>query len=75
MKPDRIKPFTLSEYSTEWLKTFRAMFPGGASSPVKEPTPKEAQVAANQEWEHEGGCITPEKAPAPAQAPVPKIPF
>ena len=56
-----MKPFTMSEYSTEWLKTFRAMFSGGASSPVKEPTPKEALIAAKQEWEDEGGSLKPEK--------------
>ena len=56
-----MKPFTMSEYSTAWLKTFRAMFPGGASSPVKEPTPKEALIAAKQEWEDEGGSLKPEK--------------
>ena len=56
-----MKPFTMSEYSAEWLKTFRAMSPGFASSPAKEPTAKEAQVAANQEWEDEGGSLKPEK--------------
>ena len=56
-----MKPFTFSEYYTEWLEAFRVMFPGGARSPVKEPTAKEAQVAANQEWECEGGSLKPEK--------------
>jgi len=64
MKPARVKPFTMSEYSTEWLKTFRAMFPGGASSPVKEPTPRDAQAAASQEWEHEGGSLKPDNPPS-----------
>ena len=65
MKPDGIKPFTRSEYSTEWLKTFRTLFPRGAHSELsKEPTPKEAQVAANQEWEDEGGSLKPENPPS-----------
>ena len=56
-----MKPFTFSEYSTEWLKSFRAMFPGGSASPVKEPTPKEELIVAKQEWEGEGGNLKPEK--------------
>jgi hypothetical protein len=55
-----MKPFTFSEYCTEWLAAFRVMFPGGARSPLKEPTPREAQAAANQEWECEGGSIKPD---------------
>ena len=61
---------------TEWLESFRALLPGGSQLlQPKEPAHKEAQTAAHQEWEDEGGCITPEKAPAPAQATGPKIPF
>ena len=56
-----MKPFTMSEYSAEWLKTFRAMFPGGASSAIKEQTPKEELITAKQGWEGEGGNLKPEK--------------
>ena len=56
-----MKPFTFSEYYTEWLESFRKIFPGGSSSPVKEPTPKEELVAAKQEWEGEGGNLKPER--------------
>ena len=58
-----MKPFTFSEYYSEWLESFRKMFPGGSSSPVKEPTPKEELVAAKQEWEGEGGNLKPENPP------------
>jgi hypothetical protein len=56
-----MKPFMFSEYAAEWMKTFRTMFPGGAASAAKEPTPKEELVAAKQEWEGEGGNVRPEK--------------
>ena len=56
-----MKPFTMSEYSAEWLKAFNAMFPSGAHSPAKERTPKEALIIARQEWEGEGGNLKPEK--------------
>jgi hypothetical protein len=53
---------TFTSIYTEWLDTFRAMIPGGSHKPLAgEPTPKEAQIAANQEWEDEGGSIKPEK--------------
>ena len=70
-----MKPFTASEYYTEWVQAFRAMIPGGALRPAQpaELTPKEAQIAANQEWEHEGGTIKPEKSPV--AAPRSKIPL
>ena len=54
-----MKPFAMSEYYTEWLEAFRAMIPGGSKS--AEQTPKDAQAAATQEWECEGGSIKPEK--------------
>jgi hypothetical protein len=38
-------------------------------------TPKQEQVAANQEWEDEGGSIKPPAETKPALAPAPKIPF
>ena len=68
-----MKPFSMSEYYSEWLQAFRAMLPGGSAAPAKEPTPKEAQVAANQEWEDEGGSVKPEKTPE--NPPAAKIPF
>jgi hypothetical protein len=54
-----MKPFTFSDYYTEWLEAFRAMVPGG-SKPAEQ-APVDPQVAANQEWECEGGAIKPEK--------------
>jgi hypothetical protein len=57
----RMKPFAMSEYYAEWLEAFRAMIPGGSHAKPAEPTPKEAQAAATQEWEHEGGSLKPEK--------------
>ena len=66
-----MKPFSISEYYSEWVDAFRAMIPGG-SKPTEQ-TPKEAQVAANQEWEDEGGTVKPEKSPE--AAPRSKIPL
>ena len=63
-----MKPFSFSEYYTEWLESFRKMFPGGAHA-AKDLTPKEAQVVANQEWEDEGGSVKPEKKPDATLAP------
>ena len=54
-----MKPFSMSEFYREWQEAFRTMIPGGPKT--AEQTPKEAQVAANQEWEDEGGSIKPEK--------------
>ena len=68
-----MKPFSMSEYCNEWLQAFRTMLPGGSAATAKDPTPKQAQVAANQEWEHEGGSIKPEKTPEnppPAKLPL-----
>ncbi len=56
-----------------WLEAFRTMLPGWPPTP-KEPTAKEAQVAANQEWEDEGGSIKPAEK-KPGVEPAPKIPF
>lgn len=52
-----MKPFSFSEYCTEWMQSFRALVPGGAHSEL----PREAQVAADQKWEDEGGSIMSEK--------------
>jgi hypothetical protein len=41
--------------------------------PAKEPTPKPSQVAAEQEWEDEGGSIKPPKKPPAEQGP--KLPL
>jgi hypothetical protein len=43
------------------------------AAPTQELTPKAAQVAADQEWEDEGGSCKPAKKPG-AQ-PAPKIPL
>ena len=65
---------TFTSIYAEWLDTFRAMLPGGSPTALaREPTPKEAQVASNQEWEDEGGAIKPEKTTDPA--PGSKIPL
>ena len=67
-------PFTA--IYAQWLESFRAMIPGsGKSGPSDELTPKQEQVAANQEWEDEGGSIKPPADTKPALAPAPKIPF
>jgi hypothetical protein len=51
-------PFTA--VYTQWLDSFRAMLPGGApAGPSEAVTRKQEQVAANQEWEDEGGSIKP----------------
>ncbi len=67
-------PFTA--IYTEWLDAFRGMLPGWhPTATPKEPTAKEAQVAANQEWEDEGGTVRPAEKPALVPAPAPKIPL
>jgi hypothetical protein len=72
MKPP-IMPFTA--LYTQWLDSFRVLLPGREpAAPAGELTPKAAQSAADQEWEEEGGCITPAQK-APGRAPAPKIPF
>ena len=54
-----------------WVSTTWPILTGrpNPSSPI----PQAAQVAADQEWEDEGGSIKPEKTQAPQ--PAPKIPF
>jgi hypothetical protein len=67
-------PFTA--IYAQWLESFRAMIPGGGrAGPSEDLTRKQEQVAANQEWEDEGGSIKPPTATKPALAPAPKIPF
>ena len=67
-------PFTA--IYAQWLESFRAMIPGGRPpGPSEELTPKQEQVAANQEWEDEGGSIKPSAETKPVIASVPKIPF
>lgn len=57
MKPT-VTVFT--EVYAQWLDSFRALFPGGApAGPSEEVVRRQEQVAANQEWEHEGGRIKP----------------
>ena len=55
----------------EWMAAADwAMFTSNRPVP---PTREEAQVTADQEWEHEGGSIKPSKKPA--AEPEAKIPF
>ena len=58
---------------TDWLNTILSLLPGGAGK-APEPTPKQEQAAAHQEWEDEGGCIKPPEK-KPEHAPEVKIPF
>ncbi len=61
---------------TEWLNSFRALIPGGSSpKPADTLTPKQEQVAANQEWEDEGGSVKPPKVLDTEPAIVPKLPL
>jgi hypothetical protein len=51
-------PFTA--IYTQWLESFRALIPGWAPSGLSEDASrKREQVAANQEWEDEGGSFKP----------------
>ena len=51
-------PFTA--IYTQWLESFRALIPGWAPPGLSEDASrKREQVAANQEWEHEGGSVKP----------------
>jgi len=66
-------PFTA--IYTQWLDSFRAMIPGGMpAGPSEETARKQEQVAANQEWEDEGGSVKPAKKKPDADPDV-KIPF
>jgi hypothetical protein len=71
MKND-VNPF-VAAYA-QWLDSFRAMLPGWPPLP-KEPPCGQAQVAANQEWEDEGGSIQSTDTTTPGSVPAPKIPF
>ena len=72
MKPP-VTAFT--EVYSQWLDSVRAMLPGRwAQAAPSEPTRKELQAAANQEWEEEGGSIKPPEK-TPGLAPGPKLPF
>ena len=63
---------TVTERYTTWLNTSWSMVTG-TPMPAKEPTPKAAQVAADQEWEDEGGALKPAKKPD--AEPAPKLPL
>ncbi len=59
---------------TEWLNTGWTMLTGRPPvAPTRELTPKAAQVAADQEWEDEGGSVKPAKKPG--TEPQPKMPL
>lgn len=63
-----VTPFTA--IYTQWLESFRALLPGGApSGPSESAIHKQEQVAANQEWEDEGGSVVQTVKPGT------KIPF
>ncbi len=76
MSPPERLPFTA--LYVQWLDAFRALIPGAAKPGASEALGHaQEQVAANQEWEDEGGSVKPEKdhPDRPAIAAVPKIPF
>jgi hypothetical protein len=66
-------PFT--EIYVQWLNSFRQLIPGarrgGASANLKS---RQEEVAANQEWEQEGGAVQPAEA-KPTLTSVPKLPL
>ena len=66
-------PFT--EIYVQWLESFRALIPGarrsGASANLKS---RQEELAANQEWEQEGGAVQPAEK-KPALSSVPKLPL
>jgi hypothetical protein len=71
MKPPHV---LFTEMYFQWLESFRAMLPGFVpAGPSEEVIRRREQVAANQEWEDEGGSIKP--APTPEVKHAPKIPF
>jgi len=71
MKPT---PPTIPNLYTKWLQPGWAMLAGLLpGQPAKEATPKPSQVAAEQEWEDEGGSIKPPKKPPAEQGP--KLPL
>jgi len=59
----------------EWLRWLRMYYFGTVrAQPPVEPTPRQEQAAAHQEWEHEGGSVRP--APThPDAEPAPKLPL
>lgn len=66
-------PFT--EIYLRWLDSLRSLIPGGAGNPPADmPTPKQEEVAAKQEWEHEGGSLNPPPQ-APGAESAPKLPL
>jgi len=65
---------TIPALYTKWQNTYWSMLTGRPPAALaKELTPKAAQVAADQEWEDEGGSIKPAKKPA--TEPEPKTPL
>jgi hypothetical protein len=63
---------TIPALYTKWVNTSWLMLTG-RPEPAKVLTPKAAQVAADQEWEDEGGSVKPAKKPG--TEPGPKIPL
>jgi hypothetical protein len=65
---------TLPGLYAKWVNTGWTILTGRPpETPAGELPPKAAQVAADQEWEDEGGSIKPPKKPG--TEPAPKIPF
>ncbi len=68
----------LTAVYAQWLESFRSMLPGWSKKP-DEPTAKQEKVAAHQEWEDEGGTVSPTDAtlpgPVPVPADLPKLPL
>ena len=66
-------PFT--DIYAQWLDSFRALIPGGwRAGPSEDVKRKQEQVAANEEWEHEGGSLKPAEK-KPRLTAVPKMPL
>lgn len=67
-----ISPLTAAY--AQWLRSFVALIPGMRSAgPSSELARKQEQVAANEDWEGEGGTVRVVDPPAPKSAP--KIPL
>jgi hypothetical protein len=65
---------TFTALYTGWLDNCRSIFIGRPpAAPAQELTPKAAEVAADQEWEDEGGSI--KQAKKPDVEPKPKLPL
>lgn len=65
---------SIPDLYANWMAIGWAMLQGRApEDPTKTPSPKPAQVAAEQEWEDEGGSVKQPKKPLAETAP--KLPL